>query len=91
MVKGEWEYEQRTCLLAQMVQIEVQRGLVESLTFTLVKHSTQLYIDQRPLQQIGGSNHEARLAQVLTYHCLGAELDGSCLFLGAGELGYKCT
>lgn len=74
-----------------MVQIEVQRGLVESLTFTRVQHSTQLYIEQRPLQQIGGSDHEARLAQVLTHRGLGAELDGSRLFLGAGELGYKCT
>lgn len=50
VVKGEWEDEERTGLLAQMIQVEVQRGLVQSLTFMfLIEHSTHLHIYQRPL------------------------------------------
>lgn len=55
VVKGERKDEEGTGLLAQMIQVEVQRGLVQGLTFMLlVQHSTHLYINQRSLQQVGG-------------------------------------
>ncbi len=92
VVKGEWEDEEGTGLLAQMIQVEVQRGLVQGVTFVLlIEHSTHLHINQRSVQQVGGSKHEARLALVLANHGLGAELDGSRSLLGTCNLGYKRT
>lgn len=56
VVKGEWEDEEGTGLLAQMIQVEVQRGLVQGLTFMLlIEDSTHLHVNQRSLQQVGGS------------------------------------
>lgn len=41
VVKGKWKDEEGTGLLTQMIQVKVQRGLVQGLTFMLfVEHST---------------------------------------------------
>lgn len=51
VVKGEREDEERTRLLAQLIQAEVERGLVQRLAVMfLVEHSADLYVHQRSLQ-----------------------------------------
>ena len=88
--ESEGEDEERAGPRAQVVQLEVQRGLVQRLTLAfLVEHGAHLDVHQGALEHVGGPQHEAGLALVLAHHGLGAELDGSGALLGTGDLGHE--
>ena len=88
--EGEGEDEEGAGPRAQVVQLEVQRGLVQRLAVALlVEHGAHLHLHQGALQHVGGAQHEAGLALVLPHHRLGAELDGSGALLGTGDLGHE--
>ena len=92
VVEREGEDEEGAGPRAQVVQLEVERGLVQRLTLTLlIEHGAHLHIHQGALEHVGGTEHEARLTLVLAHHCLRAELNGSGSLLGTGDLGHKCT
>ena len=88
--EGEGEDEEGAGPRAQVVQLEVQRGLVQRLAVALlVEHGAHLHLHQGALKHVGGPQHEAGLALVLPHHRLGAELDGSGALLGTGDLGHE--
>lgn len=90
--EGEREDEEGIGLLTQTVRVKVQRGLVQGLTVALgVEDGAHSYIHQGSLQQVGGAQHQARLALVLAHHSVGTELDGPRLLLRTGDLGYEST
>jgi len=92
VVEGEGEDEEGAGPGAQVVQLEVQRGLVQRLALVLlIEQGADLHVHQGAHEHVGGAQHEACLALVLTYHRLRAELNGSGSLLGPGDLGHKRT